>query len=191
MSTGKKKALQQHWETRGHGLVNYENFLPQIQTNSAAAVSAPAAGGTLSRGAGLLPATSPFYTTSRPPHRLVLRTLEIIDGPSQDAGVHAGAALQRRVLLQIWIQVQKGHKRIWHNLPWEPSRSMCRKGDRCDAFADARRRPPRPPSAATAAATSSPSASCTACPRSCAKTSQPPPAIYKAACASSATRHSG
>ena len=136
MSTGKKKALQQHWETRGHGLVNYENFLPQIQTNSAAAVSAPAAGGTLSRGAGLLPATSPFHTTSRPPHRLVLRTLEIIDGPSQDAGVHAGAALQRRVLLQIWIQVQKGHKRIWHNLPWEPSRSMCRKGDRCDAFAD-------------------------------------------------------
>ena len=50
--------------------------------------------------------------------RLVLRALEIpllghgkpADGPSQDAGVHAGAALQRRVLLQIWIQVQKGHK---------------------------------------------------------------------------------
>ena len=52
---------------------------------------------------------------------------------------------------------------------------------------------PRPPSAAppTAAATSSPSASCTACPRSCAKRSQPPPAIHKAACGSSATKHSG
>ena len=52
---------------------------------------------------------------------------------------------------------------------------------------------PRPPSAAppTAAGTSSPSASCTACPRSYAKRSQPPPAIHKAACASSATRRSG
>ena len=50
---------------------------------------------------------------------------------------------------------------------------------------------PRPPSAAppTAAATSSPSASCTACPRGCATRSQLPPAIHKAACASSATKY--
>ena len=26
--------------------------------------------------------------------------------------------------------------RIWHNLPWEASETMCRKDDRCQAFAD-------------------------------------------------------
>ena len=65
-------------------------------------------------------------------HRQPAAHGEPADGPSQDAGVHAGAALQRRVLLQIWIQAT----RIWHNLPWEPSQTMCRKWDRCDAFAD-------------------------------------------------------
>ncbi|CAE7643842.1 unnamed protein product [Symbiodinium microadriaticum] len=28
--------------------------------------------------------------------------------------------------------------RIWHNLPWEPAGGMCRKGDRCEAFAGRR-----------------------------------------------------
>ena len=26
--------------------------------------------------------------------------------------------------------------RIWHNLPWRPAETMCRKDDRCEAFAD-------------------------------------------------------
>ena len=48
--------------------------------------------------------------------QLVLRTLEIfwgqrepVDGPSQDAGVYAEAALQRRVLLQIWVHALSNH----------------------------------------------------------------------------------
>ena len=130
--------------------------------------------------------------------RLVLRTLEIIGNlrprwwamENPQTGLLKTRPFMQGLRYSDVCYCKYGFRykkatRIWHNLPWEPSRSMCRTSRTAST--------PRPPSAAppTAAATSSPSASCTACPRGCATRSQLPPAIHKAACASSATRHSG
>ena len=59
---------------------------------------------------GRRPAGASHTRDHRQPAAALLGHGEPADGPSQDAGVHAEAALQRRVLLQLWVQVQEGHK---------------------------------------------------------------------------------
>ena len=81
--------------------------------------------------------------------RLVLRALEIIGNlqprfwamENPQTGLLKTRAFMQGLPYSDVCYCKYGFKykkatRIWHNLPWEPSRSMCRKGDRCDAFAD-------------------------------------------------------
>ena len=112
--------------------------------------------------------------------RLVLRTLKIIGNlrprfwamENPQTGLLKTRAFMQGLPYSDVCYCKYGFKykkatRIWHNLPWEPWTA---------ATPSRTASTPRPPSAAppTAAGTSSPSASCTACPRSCAKRSQPP-----------------
>ena len=34
----------------------------------------------------------------------------------------------------VWGYLYRKPTRIWSNLPWTPSRGVCRKGSRCEAF---------------------------------------------------------
>ena len=81
--------------------------------------------------------------------RLVLRTLEIIENlrPRWWAIENPQTGLLKTRLMVQGLPYSdvcyckygfryKKATRIWHNLPWEASETMCRKDDRCQAFAD-------------------------------------------------------
>ena len=81
--------------------------------------------------------------------RLVLRALEIIGNlrprfwamENPQTGLLKTRAFMQGLPYSDVCYCKYGFKykkatRIWHNLPWEPSQTMCRKWDRCDAFAD-------------------------------------------------------
>ena len=52
--------------------------------------------------------------------------------------LETGDRLVLRTLEIMWDYNYRKATRIWHNLPWEPSQPMRRKGSCCHAFADGR-----------------------------------------------------
>ena len=80
---------------------------------------------------------------------LVLRTLEIIGNlrprfwamKNPQTGLLKTRAFMQELPYSDVCYCKYGFRykkatRIWHNLPWEPSQTMCCKGDRCEAFVD-------------------------------------------------------